>query len=266
MRRSRPLFLFSRVIALTCAILLCLPLAACRYGDEDPLAEPKGESEETYTGKIRFDSRRYTFEGDGAAISVQNDAILIQKEGIYLLTGKLTEGRIVTDAPAVRLVLDGAELCSSASSVIESRRGTLMIESREGSVNILRSEGAAPGAIETDGDIFVIGKGKTVISAPSTTYALTCGRFFGEGGDISLTAKNGILCRVAEINGGRVSLRGTAMGIYAEDSIRMTGGALVALCDETALCAENEIILTGGERDVRAPKPYVCKKEENSKK
>jgi hypothetical protein len=221
--------------------------------------EVEGEQDDGYTGKLYFESRRYTFEGDGTAISVQDDAIVIQKEGVYLLSGRLTEGRIVTDAPCVRLVLDGAELCSSVSSVIESRRGTLIIESREDSLNLLRceavSDGTPQGTVQTEGELFFMGKGRTVISAPSITYAVVCGRFYGESGDVSLTARGGILCRNALISGGRLSVSGADTGIYAEGLIEMTGGAIVALCLDIGLYAEEKMILTAGERDISAPRP-----------
>jgi hypothetical protein len=39
----------------------------------------------------------------------------------------------------------------------------------------------------------------------------------------------------------------------------MTGGAIVALCLDIGLYAEEKMILTAGERVISAPRPYVCK-------
>lgn len=270
MRSYCPLFLFARIFALICAAALCVSLVSCVPKNDASENKPTEQTGDGFTGKIYFEGRRYTFEGDGDCISAEDDALVIKKEGVYLVTGRLAEGRIVTDAPCVRLVLDGAELCSSVSSVIEARRGALTIESEENSLNIIRGEynsgGGRRGAIHTEGDLFLAGRGKTVVTARGLSYALVCGRLYGESGELSLTAENGIYAREAEISGGRLSINGSKIGIYGENRIKMIGGSLVALCDDVALYAENEIILTGGERDIRAPKPYFCKKEENSKK
>ena len=272
MRMLRPLFLFEitpRLLALVCASLACLSLVACApasHSDGSGAQAPTEQLSESYAGKIYFESRRFTFEGESECISAENDALVIKKGGAYIVSGKLTEGRIVTDAPFVRLVLDGAELCSSVGSVIEARRGALVIESEDGSLNIIRAECSSSdgrrGAIYTDGDLFLSGGGKTVITARGLTYALACGRLYCESGELSLTAEGGVFACEAYLSGGKTQINGAKTGIYAENLIEMTGGSLVALCNETALCAENEIILTGGERDIRAPKPYICKKDE----
>ena len=276
MKAYRPLFIFVRLAALMCAVCLLPCLGSCAPVPEPPPTEVGEE----YTGKIFFEGRRYTYEGESQNISAENDALVIKKEGSYLLTGKLSEGRIVTDAPWVRLVLDSVELCSSVSSVIESRRGTLIIESGEASLNVLRAESKqgqrTRGAIHSGGDLFICGKGKTVISAPRLPYAVSCGRIFAESGELSLTAHGGIITSEAKISGGKITVNGAKTGIYAYGSeygggtIEMSGGSFVAICQDTALLADEEIKLTGGERDIRAPKPYVCikdnKKEEDTTK
>ena len=272
MKAYRPIFLFIRALAAVCVCCFILGLCSCVPKKKEPVADRA----EDYTGKIFFENRRYTFEGNSDCISAEDDALIIKREGTYLLSGKLTEGRIIADAPSVRLVLSGVELCSSVSSAVESRRGALIIESAEGSQNILRSEcagdGEPRGAVHTLGDIFLVGTGKTVISAPRLPYAVVCHRFFSEGGSLSLTAEGGIFTSEARISGGKITVSGAKTGIYAHGGegssglIEMTGGTLVAVCRETALLAAEELRLTGGERDISAPKPYVCVKEENSEK
>lgn len=263
MRAYRPLFLFIRLAALCMAVCALISVSSCApVSTERPVTE---RSE--YTGKIFFENRRYTFEGDSDCIAVENDALVIKKEGTYLLWGRLSEGRIITDAPFVRLVLGNAEICSSVSSPIESRRGALALTSTEGSVNIIRfdpvTSGARKGAIHTDGDLFIEGKGKTAVTARGEyTSAIACKRFFADSGELTLTAERGINTLDGRITGGRLTLSGGKTGIYAENLIEMTGGALVAVCEETVLFAENRLILTGGEREVRAKNPYVCKKDE----
>ena len=268
MSAYRPLFLFFRLAALIC-IMGCafLSLPSCAPKSDAP---PNVDTESEYTGKIFFENRRYTFEGDKHCIATEDDALVINKEGTYLLSGILSEGRIVTDAPFVRLVLANVEITSSVSSPIESRSGTLVLESETDSVNLIRadcpSDGKTQGVIHTGGDLFLFGGGRITVSTQGLPYALTCHRFYTDSGELSITAEGGIYTSEARIGGGRLTISGAKTGIYATVLIEMTGGALVALCEEAVLLAEDRLVLAGGERDVSAKTPYVCKKDEKTEK
>lgn len=114
--------------------------------------------------------------GEGAA-SLEG-GIKISKGGVYVISGKLTEGRIIVDVEPgeeLKLVLDGVDITSSISAPIYISNGDATIILAENTENILTDGKAYQYADNTakepnaclygDDDITVIGTGKLTVNA-----------------------------------------------------------------------------------------------------
>ena len=274
MKTHRPLLLLLTCI-LSVLLCACSPLAYSE-GDE-PETKPAELSE--YDGELYFDGRRYTYKGDAENISAEADRLTVKKGGSYLLSGELSEGRIIIDcAETVRLCLGGVSLSSATGAVIEQRRGGLIIETLGGSINRLESksaegDGILPhGCVYSTGDISFLGSGSLFIGSECDGVS-SGGSVYVEGGEISLRAKKrGIFARNSiAMTGGELTVTYAETGMYAfggeysRGSIAISGGRLVAVCSETGLFAEREIYVCGGGGEIKAKTPYKCERTADGK-
>jgi len=274
MRAHRPLLLLLTVF-------LILFLQSCDNGPimgEDTGSVSNDIPE--YDGEIFFEGRRYTYRGDAEDISVRDDAVIINNAGSYLLSGELSEGRVVVDCSGeVYLALGDVTLSSSAGAVISREEGDLIIESLPDTINLLSSSydgnnGILPsGCIYAGGAVAFCGQGKIIVNA-KCDGGVVCENMAFRGGELSIGSHSyGVFVKdKAKISGGRLTITHADVGIfayggkYSHGKIEMTDGCLVAVCDDTALYAEREILISGGKGDVKARTVYKCVRTENGKK
>jgi hypothetical protein len=106
------------------------------YSDDDFYTDWKNENPTS----IELNGTSASFNGAGAVV-VTNNVVTIRSAGVYVISGKLVDGQIVVDAEDkgnVRLVLNGAEINSSAQSPIYVKNaGKTIISLPEGTENTL---------------------------------------------------------------------------------------------------------------------------------
>ena len=193
--------------------------ASCSY---IPTDTPKDNAQtdivtDEYTGKLLFEGRRYTYTGQTEDISANGDMLVIKRSGVYLISGKLTEGRISVECVGtVSLVLGGFEGSSSYGAVIErTDGGELYLSALPNTVNILRTDvgvssaydGSLPmGCVRSVGRLVIGGEGRLTLSAPNS---------------------NGALCSDLYLISGELSITCSEYGIFAKNSAKAIGGSLI---------------------------------------
>ncbi len=269
MKKRRPLF------ATICIFLCLVMLFSCTEEKLPSDDKDGGEGQSKYTGELSFSGRSYSYRGEAHCISVKDDVVTVIRSGRYLISGKLTEGRIAVDTEGETvLVLNGVELSSSYGSVIYAE-GTseLIIESAENTVNLISckngdsSDGFAPDAcVFSEGFLTFRGDGKTVVSSRRGAGITSLGEIRIKNTNLTVSAVDyGLWSRdLVLLDGGRLTISRGSTGIFsgvfsgALGRVEIKNGVFTALCQEIAIAAGREISVVGGSASIDAPKIYEC--------
>ena len=200
--------------------------------------------DESSSCKITFSETSAQVSGDGASWS--DNTLTISKAGTYVLSGKLTNGRVVVNADKkddVRIILNGAEITGSDNSpltVVQADKVSVTLE--EGSENKL-----------TDGSEYKTTDDQSNVDACIFSKAdLT----INGTGSLEVTAnyKHGILSKDdLVVTGGKITVTSTKTALSGKDSVKITGGDLDLSAgsngiksDNTEDAAKGYISITGG--------------------
>lgn len=230
---------------------------------EETLRDEGSEAESV----LVLDGRRYSFSGDGEAVTSEDDVLRVKKAGVFRMTGTLSEGGICIDVghgATVRLILDGVSLSSSRRPCLTVRSAASMIlETVADSVNCFFS--TADAVIDADGEVVLCGAGSLSLSGASCALR-SSDRIVVQGGVWTVGAKQyGLLARnCLEMSGGRLSVHASEVGLATEEDetfgggIRISGGNVSVLASDAALSARFGMFFSGGCADLRAPTLYRC--------
>ena len=244
-----------RIWALAAA--LCLLLTAC--GPRTPAVDdaPDPGSQQTQPGsetgseaaipssdlftdrdlRTSYDESKaalITLNGSSAAcssnaVSVQGGTVTILDEGTYLLTGTLTDGRIVVDAPAdakPQLVLRDVSVHSERSAALYVKNADKVVVTLEGESAlssgesfIAVDENNIDGAVYSKADLTFNGTGSLTVTSPA-----------GHG----IVGKDDLV-----FTGGSYDITCASHGVDANDSIRCVNAAFKVASGKDAIHAEN---------------------------
>ncbi|MBD5097361.1 MAG: carbohydrate-binding domain-containing protein [Lachnospiraceae bacterium] len=164
-------------------------------------------------------------------VSVEGSTITINKEGIYHITGLLSDGMIIVDSDKtekIQLVLDGVTIHSDSSAPIYVRQADkVFVTLAEGSVNEL-SCGESYVAIDDNNidavifskdDLTLNGSGALNITSPVGHGIVSKDDLVITGGDYHITAKQ--------------------HGLAANDSVRIADGAYEINVEEDGIHADD---------------------------
>ncbi|MBP3885216.1 MAG: carbohydrate-binding domain-containing protein, partial [Olsenella sp.] len=173
-----------------------------------------------------------------SAVKVDGNTVTITAEGTYVLSGALSDGRIVVDAgesAKVQIVLSGASVTSSSAAAVYVRSADkVFVTLADGTTSSVVSTGAAEttddhtldGAIFSTSDLTVNGGGTlTVMSAQ------------GNG----IVGKDDVV-----LANGTVSVEAAGHAVQANDSIRVAGGTWSLKAGVDGLHAANDSDATLG--------------------
>jgi len=199
---------------------------AAEDGREAPSAEGLGVSE-------MFTERDLSGEYDAAEaeeIVLSERNVTITEEGVYLLSGVLTDGMVIVDADKnakVQLVFDGVEMDNDADAAVYVKQADkVFVTLAEGSENSLTCRGYTPvdgdnidGVIYAKSDLVINGTGSLTVNA-------------AEG--------HGIVSRDdLKVTGGTLTVTAQKQGLSGKDSVRIGGGAIQITSGKDGIHAEN---------------------------
>lgn len=164
-------------------------------------------------------------------VHVEGSTITINKEGVYYITGSLSDGMIIVDSDKtdkVQLVLDGVTIHSNTSAAIYVRQADkVFVTLAAGSVNEL-SSGESYAAIDDNNidavifskdDLTLNGSGALNITSPAGHGVVSKDDLVITGGDYQITAKQ--------------------HGLAANDSVRIADGAYEINVEEDGIHADD---------------------------
>ncbi len=159
-----------------------------------------------------------------SGVTINGNTVTISAEGVYVVSGTLTDGQIIVDADdaaKVQIVLKNASVTSSDSAALYIKSADkVFVTSAEGSENTLANGGSftADGSTNIDGAVFAKdditfnGSGSLTINSPA-----------GHG----VVGKDDV-----KFGGGTYNITAAEHGVQAHDSVRL---------------AESDITVTSGD-------------------
>ncbi len=166
-------------------------------------------------------------------MSVDGDTVTITAAGTYRVSGTLTSGSLVVDAPdgVVNLVLDGVDITAAdvaAINVVEAEQVVVWLA--DGADNVLAD--AAGATVD-----------ETVEDAPNATLYSSADLWIAGDGALSVTAHAADAITSKDtlvMAGGDVTVDAADDGVRGKDHLVITGGTLTANVAGDALRSDNE--------------------------
>lgn len=204
--------------------------------------------EETTATYISFNGNEIEVDGEGA--TAENGNLKITKEGVYVVTGNLTDGQILIEADdtvKVQLVLDGVNIiCKTSAPIYIKSADKVFITLKEGTENTL-----------TDGDEYIQTDENTVDGVIFSKADLT----LNGSGTLTIQGnyKHGILSKDdIVITGGNYYITAIKDAINGKDAVKIKDGSftLSAIEGNGIQSKNNEdsskgyVYIAGGELDV----------------
>ena len=264
--------------ALLCLLLagLCFPAAAtASAADALDLSNPevnemfsKRDFSSEYAGFTTVTLADGASTADSRAVSISGDTVTIGQDGVYRLSGRLSDGQITVNAPEkakVQLVLDGLDVtCSGSAAINIVNADKVFFTTAPGSSNSLRStaelDGDVSGAIYSEVDISFNGSGSLSVVSDKGHGIATKDDLKICSGDYSISAaKRGLSGKDSiRIGGGSISISAEGDGLHtAHDKsekgfVFISGGSLDISCTKDGIDATNYVRIIGGSVSITA--------------
>ena len=171
----------------------------------------------------------------GSGVSVNGDTVTIDAAGTYHVSGTLTSGSLVVDAPdeVVNLVLDGVDITAAdvaAINVVDADQVVVWLA--DSSDNVLA-------------DVAGSSVDETVEDAPNATLFSSADLWIAGDGALSVTAHAADAITSKDtlvMTGGDVTVDAADDGLRGKDHLVITGGTLTADVQGDALRSDNESV------------------------
>lgn len=201
-----------------------------------------------------------------SGVNVSGNTVTVQKAGVYRVTGSLSDGRLVVDAPEdakIQLVLAGASITSSGFGAVYVRQADkVFITLEEHTENALISGGTSTDGVEENvdatlyskDDVTINGKGALTVTGPGHGLAIKAD-FVMTGGDLSVTAAGHAIQakKSARIADGHLQLIADKDGIHVENAdnteegyLYVAGGNYTVTAGGDGFSAATLLQVTGG--------------------
>lgn len=165
------------------------------------------------------------------SVQINGSTVLIREEATYIISGNLSNGMLIVDAPdtaKLQLVLNGVDITSETSAALYILGADkVFVTLAEGVANSLANGGSfaaidgqnIDGAVFSKQDLTINGTGSLTVTSP---------------------AGHGIVCKDdLVITGGSYVVAAAAHGLAANDSVRISNAALSIDAGRDAIHCEN---------------------------
>ena len=208
----------------------------------------------------------------GAGVTVDGDTVTITGEGVYVLTGTLTNGQVIVDADKsakLQLVLAGASVTNSSGAALYIRSADkVFVTLADGTSNTLVSSGAfvqtddnnVDGAIYSKEDLTINGGGSLTVNSAQGHGIVGKDSVVVTGGSVTITAaKHGVQAKDDfRMLDGALTITSGKDGVHAANDddeslgyIYLAGGSLTVNSEDDGIHAENVLTIEGGTIDIQ---------------
>ncbi len=177
----------------------------------------------------------------GSGVEVDGSTVTITSAGTYVISGSLSDGRLVVDADGekVQLVLNGASISSSSATALYVRNADkVFLTLADGSSNAISSTGEdvteddhnLDGAIWSHDDLTINGAGSLEVSS-------TCGHGVVSKDDLTLVS-------------GTVSVTAAVDALQAKGDLAVGGGSWTLAAGDDGMHSDSDLVIVDGTIDV----------------
>ena len=168
---------------------------------------------------------------DSDSVAADGDTVTITAEGVYLLSGTLTDGQIVVnadDADKVQLVLAGADITSSTSAAIYALNADkVFITLAGGTENTLANGGEYTAIDDNNIDAVIFAKTDLTLNGSGSLA-------------IQALAGHGVVSKdELTITGGSYTIDAASHGLSGKDSVAIADGTFTITSGKDGIHAEN---------------------------
>lgn len=196
-----------------------------------------GDYDESQAISITLSDTKAT-SSDNSKVSISASTVTIQDEGVYILSGKLTNGQIIVDAEEsdkVQLVLNGVTINNNTSAAIYVRQSDkVFVTLAKGTTNTLSNKNAFVAIDDNNIDGVVFAKDDITFNGSGT---LIINAAYGSG----VVAKDDLT-----ITGGSYKVNAADHGFTAKDGIAIADGTFQITSGKDGFHSENKDDATKG--------------------
>lgn len=234
---------FKRTIAVLLAVsVLSIALYGCSkstassstaVSDDDMFTDRDYDSsyDESSAVKITLADGNIT-SSSAFAVSTDGDCATITQEGTYVISGSLSNGKIVVDADdsaKIQLVLNGVQInCETSAALYVKNADKVFVTLAQGSENTLSNSADFVAIDDNNIDSVVFSKSDLTFNGTGT---LTVNAAYGHG----IVSKDDLV-----FTAGTYDITTADHGLQGKDSIRIADGTFNIKCTEDGLHSENK--------------------------
>ncbi|SFB70560.1 carbohydrate-binding domain-containing protein [Butyrivibrio sp. YAB3001] len=170
------------------------------------------------------------------SISLESEKdVTIDSEGVYVITGQVTDSTIIVDADSakVQLVLDNVSITNEDAPAIYVKNADKVIITTTSTENTLTVTGSYSSDGNTNTDAVIFSKDDLVFNGVGTLTIFSTENGIAGKDDIKFT-------------GGTYNITSVADAIEAKDSIRISDGSFTIRSEKDGLHSENSDDLSSG--------------------
>ena len=211
--------------------------AAAQTEEELLAAEAEAEEDVETTGTITLSDGAPS--ADCAGVTVSGDTVTITAGGSYRVTGTLTNGQIVVNAPEEKVVLalDGVSVtCENSAALYVVKAKKVILSLVSGSENTLASTGeyiqtddnTVDAAIFSKDDLTIKGSGALAVSSETGHGIVSKDELKIKSGTLTVTAaKKGMAANdLVEITGGDITISSGKHAIHCDEALTISHGTV----------------------------------------
>ena len=187
---------------------------------------------------------------DASGVTISGDTITITEDGVYVLSGTLTDGQIqveADDSAKVQLVLKGVSITNDSSAAIYVKSADkVFITLAEGSENTLAVTGDYVQTDDNSVDAAIFSKDDLTINGSGT---LTVKAAYGHG----VVSKDDL-----KITGGNITVEAAKKALSGNDSVRIADGDIKLISGTDSIHAEDSdkdiglVYISGGNIEIES--------------
>ncbi len=167
-----------------------------------------------------------------SSVEVSGATVTITQEGVYLLSGSLTDGMIIVDvedSEKVQLVLNGVSIANSTSAAIYVLQADkVFVTTVSGTTNTLSNGGEYVAIDDNNIDAVIFSKEDLTLNGEGTLV-------------IEAAAGHGVVSKDdLAITGGTYEITADEHALAGKDSVRIADGSFVLTSGEDAIHSEND--------------------------
>lgn len=168
---------------------------------------------------------------DDSGVTIDGTVVTINKEGVYALSGTLSEGQIIVDTgdtDKVQLVLKNVDItCKSSAAIYVKNADKVFITTAKDSENTLKTTGEFVNIDDNNIDGVIFAKADITLNGAGTL-------------NIDCSSAHGIVCKDdLKLTSGTYNINAASHALSGKDSVRIAGGTYNLTSKTAGIHSEN---------------------------